>query len=368
MICVFDVIDGPARGKRFWLRANQRMAVGRISTADFAVPADAHMSRHHLILEANCEVVRLRDVGSANGTYVNESRINSLELHAGDKIRAGATILELSVLGDHEDPHTRDGLNLATYSGRAATGHQTVQGPVAREGHSIQAAMKTITGAAEEVSGDLPQPGLVPISTRVVRLVAPDTAAESPANVQQHDNEPTLRLQVQWWMSYFQATDTPGFYESRSTSGQGPSLVEVLRCAPAAKPIALVVNQSQLGRHGREALREVDSRLFTPLSHALLLVRFDASEAVWEFVGQSLQVDAVTCIGARKSFKSPWINELLDQLSYPSMLASLLKAENRSLKSRLEKHAAFALFERNRAGDLGLYLNEECLKVPVLGQ
>ncbi len=118
MICVFDVIDGPARGKRFWMRSHQRMAVGRISTADFAVVADSHMSRHHLVLEANCEVLRLRDVGSANGTFVNETRINALELRAGDQIRAGSTVFELSILADHEDPHSKDGLTVCDLGDR----------------------------------------------------------------------------------------------------------------------------------------------------------------------------------------------------------------------------------------------------------
>ncbi len=110
MICVFDVIEGPARGKRFWLRQDQRIEIGRISTADFAVPADHHMSRHHMIVEATVNSFRVRDVGSVNGTFVNNAKVTALDLRSGDRIRAGLSMFEVSLIDDDASPHARDGL------------------------------------------------------------------------------------------------------------------------------------------------------------------------------------------------------------------------------------------------------------------
>ena len=76
MICVLDVTAGPARGKRFWLRSNQQIEIGRLSSADFAIPGDSHMSRRHLILEGTNSAFRVRDVGSVNYTFVNLSLIH----------------------------------------------------------------------------------------------------------------------------------------------------------------------------------------------------------------------------------------------------------------------------------------------------
>lgn len=100
MICVLDVTAGPAQGKRFWIRNEERMEIGRISTADFSVPTDKHMSRHHLILEGGAGCFRIRDVGSANGTYVNDAKVATIELCNGDLVKAGETIFEVSVIHD----------------------------------------------------------------------------------------------------------------------------------------------------------------------------------------------------------------------------------------------------------------------------
>ncbi|MEM8734861.1 MAG: FHA domain-containing protein [Planctomycetota bacterium] len=98
MICVFDVVEGPAKGKRFWIRLNEKFEVGRISTADFSVPQDLQMSRHHLILEGRLTGFQVRDAGSTNGTFVNDAKIRSIELCDGDRIRAGDSIFDVSVL------------------------------------------------------------------------------------------------------------------------------------------------------------------------------------------------------------------------------------------------------------------------------
>ncbi len=118
MICILNVTTGPARGKRIWLRANQKMSIGRLSTIDFSIPTDPYMSREHFVVEGNANFFRLRDVGSANGTFVNESKINVVHLCDGDCIRAGSSTLTVSVVNEDANPHASDGITFG--------GHGTV--------------------------------------------------------------------------------------------------------------------------------------------------------------------------------------------------------------------------------------------------
>ncbi|MFN3192282.1 MAG: FHA domain-containing protein [Aureliella sp.] len=106
MICVFDVVDGPAKGKRFWIRLNEKFEVGRISTANFSIPNDQQMSRHHLVLEGRLTGFQVRDVGSTNGTFVNDAQVRSIELCDGDRIRAGDSIFEVSILQSATPPQS----------------------------------------------------------------------------------------------------------------------------------------------------------------------------------------------------------------------------------------------------------------------
>ena len=56
---------------------------------------DPSMSRDHFALEAGVAAVVLRDLGSTNGTFVNEARVERHMLAEGDMVRAGATSLRV---------------------------------------------------------------------------------------------------------------------------------------------------------------------------------------------------------------------------------------------------------------------------------
>lgn len=112
MICVFEVTGGPSRGCRFWVQRNEKLEIGRRSNADFSVTADTHMSRNHCLIEGVESIFRVRDVGSINGTFVNNAKVSSIELCDGDRIRIGNTVLEVRMLED-ENPHSPDGIHFS---------------------------------------------------------------------------------------------------------------------------------------------------------------------------------------------------------------------------------------------------------------
>jgi len=98
---VLHVIQGADRGKRFELPADEPQLIGRSSEA---LPiTDATVSRRHAELTPNDGTWYIRDLESANGTFVNGHRIgrDRTELSPGDQVRTGSTIFLFVV--SHED-------------------------------------------------------------------------------------------------------------------------------------------------------------------------------------------------------------------------------------------------------------------------
>lgn len=86
------VISGPDQGKEFPLTMPQ-IAIGRHS-GNPIVLQDNQISRRHLQLRATPEGRHeLTDLGSGNGTLVNDILVTRQLLHPGDRIRLGGTIL-----------------------------------------------------------------------------------------------------------------------------------------------------------------------------------------------------------------------------------------------------------------------------------
>jgi serine/threonine-protein kinase len=94
-----SVIAGPHEGTTFAFDHHDTFLVGRSRHAHFQLAAkDRFFSRIHFMLEVNPPHCRLIDMGSHNGTFVNGQRVLTADLHDGDQIRAGHTVLRLEVL------------------------------------------------------------------------------------------------------------------------------------------------------------------------------------------------------------------------------------------------------------------------------
>jgi serine/threonine-protein kinase len=108
MRVTLSVIAGPHAGTEFTFDRHDTFLVGRSQHAHFQLPEkDRYFSRIHFMMEVNPPHCRLIDMGSHNGTYVNGQRMLSGDLRDGDTIRAGHTVLRLSVHRIHsEAPET----------------------------------------------------------------------------------------------------------------------------------------------------------------------------------------------------------------------------------------------------------------------
>ncbi len=98
MRVLLNVIAGPHKGLEFAFDRHDTFLVGRSKHAHFQLPAkDKYFSRIHFMLEVNPPECRLIDMGSHNGTFVNGAQVFTADLKDGDQIRAGHTILRVSV-------------------------------------------------------------------------------------------------------------------------------------------------------------------------------------------------------------------------------------------------------------------------------
>ncbi len=89
------VIEGVDQGKRFDLRPTP-MALGREGTSPIRL-SDSEVSRRHAEIRPEPDAgFRLVDLGSANGTFVNDQPIAQVVLHSGDRVRLGQTVLVFS--------------------------------------------------------------------------------------------------------------------------------------------------------------------------------------------------------------------------------------------------------------------------------
>src|SRR5256885_17192710 len=89
MRVILDVVQGPRRGQSFVFDRHDTFIVGRSRFVHCSMPEDSALSRDHFLIEINPPRCELRDLGSTNGTYVNEEKVERARLGSGDRIAAG---------------------------------------------------------------------------------------------------------------------------------------------------------------------------------------------------------------------------------------------------------------------------------------
>jgi two-component system response regulator HydG len=96
--CVVTVLEGPDTGKRFELDdvVTQRVLLGQSPVCAVCL-TDRAVSRRHAALEGDRGSVRLIDLDSSNGTFVQGLRVRDVYLRGGESIRVGSTTLRVDV-------------------------------------------------------------------------------------------------------------------------------------------------------------------------------------------------------------------------------------------------------------------------------
>ncbi len=86
------VINGADLGKKHNLTQTATI-IGRSSKVDIQIDEES-ISRNHAVIETEGDKIIVRDLGSTNGTYVNDQTITSHHLREGDLVKVGRTIFK----------------------------------------------------------------------------------------------------------------------------------------------------------------------------------------------------------------------------------------------------------------------------------
>ena len=89
-------IKGAQRGELFTLKANN--TIGTDPGVADVVLIDPYMSSRHAIIKAQGGVFVLEDLGSTNGTYVNDKKVSQHELVDNDFVKFGQTLVKFKSL------------------------------------------------------------------------------------------------------------------------------------------------------------------------------------------------------------------------------------------------------------------------------
>ncbi len=77
-------VSGTTFGRNFALTGS--MTIGRQSDCDIPIQAE-EISRHHARLQVTADGVMVEDLGSANGTWINDKRVHTGMLRPGEELR-----------------------------------------------------------------------------------------------------------------------------------------------------------------------------------------------------------------------------------------------------------------------------------------
>ncbi|MBF0508751.1 MAG: protein kinase [Deltaproteobacteria bacterium] len=101
---VLKVTEGPEIGKIFEFTTTNNFLAGRSLHAHLRLDpkADPYISRNHFFLEIWPPRCRITDLGSTNGTFVNDERVTQKELSSGDIIKIGRTTIFFDIVQNTE--------------------------------------------------------------------------------------------------------------------------------------------------------------------------------------------------------------------------------------------------------------------------
>lgn len=109
------VIYGEDLGRRIPL-GSEPVVIGRSSRCELHLDQES-ISRNHCRIASDGRSFTVRDLGSTNGTYVNDEQVESVELRDGDQLKVGRTILKFIVGGNVEGQYHEEIYRLMTMDG-----------------------------------------------------------------------------------------------------------------------------------------------------------------------------------------------------------------------------------------------------------
>lgn len=88
--------------KEFPLAAESSTSIGRGEECNLQIPL-ASVSRKHCELTVSPTELKVKDLASSNGTYVNNRRVNEVVLKPGDRLVVGPIVFTVQINGEPSD-------------------------------------------------------------------------------------------------------------------------------------------------------------------------------------------------------------------------------------------------------------------------
>lgn len=132
--------------------------IGRRQESDLCIPLMV-VSRRHCELNLEKGRLKLRDLGSRNGTYINGQRVDQAEVNPGDKIQIGPITFAVQIDNQPAELSTPDSVilqppeHLAVPEKQAVDQGETFLEP-ADDDSAEDAAAEILNGISDELNDD----------------------------------------------------------------------------------------------------------------------------------------------------------------------------------------------------------------------
>ena len=93
MSLMLEIVEGPGAGKQFDIAT--AVVIGRDNSADLVID-DSQASRRHARIEPTGHGAIVEDMGSTNGTFINDNELHGrAELGPDDELLIGVTVMQV---------------------------------------------------------------------------------------------------------------------------------------------------------------------------------------------------------------------------------------------------------------------------------
>jgi predicted component of type VI protein secretion system len=143
-----NVLSGPYAGQTIEI-PNGQLIVGREEDCHLR-PQSRSVSRHHCVLFLDGYVLRIRDLGSRNGTFLNNRPVDmtGTTISSGDIVSIGDMVCQIELL------------EVASPEASPATSPASLQGIVFFDGKLVQADDPTVGQQPPSPPSTIPQPSV----------------------------------------------------------------------------------------------------------------------------------------------------------------------------------------------------------------
>ncbi|MGP0064289.1 MAG: protein kinase domain-containing protein [Isosphaeraceae bacterium] len=149
MRAILEIVQGPLKGRHFVLDRQDNFIVGRSRFVHCPMPEDLALSRDHFMIDVTPPACELRDLGSTNGTFVNNNRVDRVRLNPGDMIAAGQSVFRFRIEA------TSDLSSVDDLSAAEVRGKKVASPPICCAGCGTKApANLTVAGPTGGSSGE----------------------------------------------------------------------------------------------------------------------------------------------------------------------------------------------------------------------